>query len=377
MESMGNIQSEIQKAKEAIDENDFNSAREICISALNSPEAAGTERSTVKDRMEILLTLSDICIQQERMFDNITYLRELTKLARSINDVEMMANGYIKIGFVFNRMGKRDRAMDKFNEAEKLTKDFKNKIQYGYVLAGKANIYWRTGENTKALELAKKVLEIGLENDEFKLTAGGANIMSAVWFEMGNFDEALKVAMLSVETYRNSKNKSELARALNNQGEIYKRMKDYDKAIESYEEGLSILSDGTVKRFGYLYTNMAECQVRKGDIEIAKVNLDKAKEYLKNSEDKYVVACMWYVCGLLEDANDNPEKALEWLQKAEKRMEDLSAKYDLGVIQRELVSHYVNVGDKDQASTMAKKAIESLEKAGAKDLVDEVRELIN
>ena len=63
--------------------------------------------------------------------------------------------------------------------------------------------------------------------------------------------------------------------------------------------------------------------------------------------------------------------------KGRKRMGDLSAKYDLGVIQRELVSHYINAGDKDQASTMAKKAIESLEKAGAKDLVDEVRELIN
>ena len=360
-----------------MENNDFDSAREICIEALNSPEAKGTDRSVVKVRMDILLILSDICIQQERMFDNISYLRELTKLAKSINDVETMAKGHIKIGFVFNRMGKRDRAMDKFNEAEEITKNFKNKVQYGYVLAGKANIYWRTGDNPKALELAKKVLEIGLENEEMKLTAGGANLMSAVWFEMGDFEEALKVAMLSVETYRNSKNKSELARALNNQGEIYKRMKNYDKAIESYEEGLSVLSGGTVKRFGYLYTNMAECQARKGDIELAEESLSKAREYLKNSEDKYVVACMWYVSGLLEDAKGNSDKGLEWLQKAEKRMEDLSSQYDLGVIQQELVGHYVNSGDRDQASVMAEKAIQSLEKAGAKNLADEVREIIN
>ena len=360
-----------------MDQNDFNSARDICIAALNSSEPASTDRSAVKDRMDILLTLSDISIQQERMFDNINYLRELTKLARSINDVEMLAKGHIKIGFVFNRMGKRDRAMDKFNEAEELTKNFKNKIQYGYVLAGKANIYWRTGDNSKALELAKKVLEIGLENEEFKLTAGGSNIMSAVLFELGDFEEALKVAVLSVETYRNFGNKSELARALNNQGEIYKRMKEYDKAIKSYQEGLSVLSGGTVKRFGYLYTNMAECQTRKGGIELAEENLNKAREYLLNSEDKYVVACMWYVSGLLEDAKGNTDKGLEWLQKAEKRMEDLSSQYDLGVIQYELVSHYVKSGDKDQASVMAKEAIESLEKAGAKNLADEVRELVS
>ena len=374
---MGSIQSEIQMAKKAIDKNDYDSARDICIAALNSSEPASTDRSAVKDRMDILLTLSDISIQQERMFDNINYLRELTKLARSINDVEMLAKGHIKIGFVFNRMGKRDRAMDKFNEAEELTKNFKNKIQYGYVLAGKANIYWRTGDNSKALELAKKVLEIGLENEEFKLTAGGANIMSAVLFELGDFEEALKVAVLSVETYRNFGNKSELARAYNNQGEVYKRMKDYDKAIESYNEGLTFLVEGTVKRFGYLYTNMAECQVRKGDLEAAKASLDKARENLVNSEDKYVVACMWYVTGLLEDAKGNTDNGLEWLQKAEKRMEDLSAQYDLGVIQYELVNHYVKSGDKDQASGMAKKATESLEKASAKNLADEVREIVS
>ena len=360
-----------------MDENDFDTARGICIAALKESDSGSTERSVVKERMEILLTLSDICKSQERMFDNINYLRELTKGARSINDIEMLAKGLVRIGFVFNRMGKRDRAMDKFNEAEELTKNFKNQIQYGYVLAGKANIYWRTGDNQKALELAKKVLEIGLENEEFILTAGGANIMSAVCFEMGDFEEALKVATLSVETYRNTENKAELARAYNNQGEIYKRMKDYDKAIESYEEGLSMLAGGTVKRFGYLYTNMAECQIRKGDIKSAKDSLDKAKEYLENSEDKYVVACMWYVSGLMDDANGNTEKGLEWLQKAEKRMEELAAPYDIGVVRRDITRLYMKSGDKEQASEMANKAIKALEKSDVKDLIEEIKEIIS
>ncbi len=360
-----------------MENNDYARAREICIAALNESESSTMGDSVVRDRLEILVTLSDICKEQDRMFDNINYLRQLTKGARSINDKEMLAKGLIRIGFVFNKMGKRDRAMDKFNEAEELTKNFKNPIQYGYALAGKANIYWRTGENKKAMELATKVLEIGLENEENHLTAGGANIMSAVLFEMGDFEEALKVALLSVETYRNFGNKSELARAYNNQGEIYKRMKDYDKAIESYEEGLSMLDDGTVKRFGYLYTNMAECQTRKGEIESAEASLAKAKEHLVNSEDKYVIACMWYVTGLLEYASGNKDKGLEWLHKAEKRMEELEVPYDLGVVRGELAQLYLESGDKEHASEMANKAINALKKTGAKDLVDEVRKILN
>ena len=360
-----------------MDENDYDKAREICIIALKDSDETTLEREAIKDRLVLLVTLSDICKHQDRMFDNINYLRQLTRDARSIKDTEMVVNGLIRIGFVFNKMGKRDRAMDKFNEAEEIAKDFENKVQYGYVLAGKSNIYWRSGENKKAIELAKKALEIGLENDEFTLTAGAANVMSAGWFEMGDFEEALKVTMLSVETYRNSQNKSDLARALNNQGEVYKRMKNYDKAIESYQEGISVIDNRIVKRFGYLYTNMAECQTRKGDLEDAEASLEKAQDFLQNSEDKYAIACMWYVKGMLDNAQDKTPGGQEWLLKAEKRMEDLGVPYDLGVIRLELVRHYMNLEDASLASEMASKAIEALEKAGANDLVDEVREIIN
>ncbi|MDO9537959.1 MAG: hypothetical protein Q7J68_06540 [Thermoplasmata archaeon] len=157
---------------------------------------------------------------------------------------------------------------------------------------------------------------------------------------------------------------------------MYKRMRDYDKAIESYLEGLSVIGSGTVKRVGYLYTNMAECQARKGDLEDAEASLEKASEILDHSEDKYAIACMLYVRGLLEDAQDRTNTGLEYLKKADKRMNELGVPYDLGVIRLELVRLYLKSGDREKAVEMASKAIESLEKAGAKDLVEEIRELI-
>jgi tetratricopeptide (TPR) repeat protein len=251
-----------------------------------------------------------------------------------------------------------------------------NRVQYGYALAGKANIHWRTGDNRKAIELAKKVLEIGLANKEFTLTAGAANVLSSAFFELAQFKEALRAAAMSVETYRHAGNVSDLARALNNQGEIFKRMRVYNMAIESYEEGISVLDSRTVKRFGYLYTNMAECYTRRGDLEKARRALDKAQEVLRGSEDAYAVACMWYVTGLLEGACDRPEEARGWLEKAESKMDELGVAYDLGVIRQELVRLHVKAGREAEAREMASKAIQVLNKAGAVDLVEEVRELV-
>ena len=153
-------------------------------------------------------------------------------------------------------------------------------------------------------------------------------------------------------------------------------MRDYDKAIESYEEGLSVLEAGTVKRVGYLYTNMAECQTKKGNLEGAETSLEKAQKILEHSEDKYAIACMWYVKGLVENAQNRTENGLEWLLKAENRMAELGVPYDLGVIRMELVRHYMKSGDRDRAVEMANEAIAVLEKAGAKDLVEEVREMV-
>ena len=167
-----------------------------------------------------------------------------------------------------------------------------------------------------------------------------------------------------------------LPRALNNQGEIFKRMRVFNMAIESYEEGISVLDIRTVKRFGYLYTNMAECHTRKGDVEEGRINLEKAQEILKDSEDKYAIACMWFVTGLLEGACGQTEEAREWLEKAEKRMDELGVPYDLGVIRHELARLHLKTGNEKEARDMADKAIEVLKKAGAVDLVEEVKELV-
>jgi len=367
---------DLEKAKEAILNKDYDAAKDICLSALKENEKGLPGEAAWRERLEILLTLTEIGKHLDRLQDNITYLEEFIEGARTINDLGMVAKGLVRTGFVYNRMGKRDLAMQKFNEAEEMARNIDNPVQCGYALAGKANIYWRTGENMKAIDTAKKVLEIGLEHEEHTLTAGAANVIASAHFELANFTEALKAAQMSVEVYRNAGNISDLARALNNQGEIFKRMESYKMAIESYEEGIALLDGRTVKRFGYLYTNLAECHIRLGNLEDAGIDLAKAREVLKDSEDRYAVACMMYVQGLLEAAKSRPEAAIELLRQAEGQMQELGVAYDLGTIRLELTRQLIQVGEKEEARKTADMAIEVLKKAGAVDLVEELKELL-
>jgi len=70
---MGNIQLDLEKAKEAVHKKEFEAARLICIEALKENEARLSDRSAMKERLEILLMLTDICKNQDRLFDNINY----------------------------------------------------------------------------------------------------------------------------------------------------------------------------------------------------------------------------------------------------------------------------------------------------------------
>ncbi len=371
---MFDIDTELGKAKQALDAKNYDKAKDICKAILH--DVTGTHESDLRDKMSIYDVLVEITRIEGRLVDNIMYSDHVIDGARKLNDRETLARMLNTSGFTLNRMGNRDGAMERFKEAEKLVQNFKNQVQYGRALAGQANVLWRSGKNKDAIQMAEKVLEIGLENDENMLTAGAAGILCSCWYELAEFDKALQAAKLSVSTYRNMANPADLARALNNQGEIYKRMKQFDNAIISYQEGISILDSGKERQLGYLLTNLAECQIRKGDISAAQASLDNAKVILEGSEDKFAVACMWVVTGLIEVANDRPEEGIEWIRRAERRMESLKMVYDLGVIQYELASIYMKIGRVDLAVMNIHKAIDVLTKAGSKDLVEGVKDIV-
>ncbi|MCK4266000.1 MAG: tetratricopeptide repeat protein [Thermoplasmata archaeon] len=375
-EVMDRIQKEIGKAKKAIDDRDYNRAKDICKAALKEIELKTMDSQDRKRRMTLLELLADISKHQGRLVDTLMYLDHLIEDACSMHDHKIQAKALNQAGFTFLRMGKHDKALEMHKQAEKIVKNFKNPLQYGWVLLGMANVYWRTGQNEKVIEMAKKCLEISTTTDEYNLTSGAASVISAAWLALGQLDKSLEASKQAVDTNRKSGNMSELARSLNNQGEIYKRMKKYDRAIEAYKEGITILGERKDHRLEYLFTNIAECQARLGRKKEAESSARKAEDALKGSEDKYVIACLWFVKGLIEENHGKPETARSLFRKAEKRMAELAIPYELGNIRYELACNYLKNGNEKIAQQFLRGAIEAYEEAGSVELIKETQKLL-
>ena len=100
---------------------------------------------------------------------SLAYLQESENLARTMNDMDILAQCYALIGKVFLLKGEKKRALDQIAEAQKL--DLKNldpesKIGYTQALA---DIYTKLHEDAKAVEQYKKLINLTDSLDRVKM----------------------------------------------------------------------------------------------------------------------------------------------------------------------------------------------------------------
>ena len=176
--------------------------------------------STGLKRFEVLRNLLRECID----FDNqkgLLYAQEADSLVRSIGDSASMKR--------FARL-------------------------YSHILR-------RTGNNSKAIEVAKEALMIarrdGLDEDEKKIH----NTLAIAYIANAEYDEALSLLFEGLMIFEKDKNNQEMPILLNNIGLVFFRIENYQKALFYFEESLKIMRTLNDK-FGVerLLINMAQCQ---------------------------------------------------------------------------------------------------------------------
>jgi tetratricopeptide (TPR) repeat protein len=215
------------------------------------------------------------------------------------------------------------------------------------------------------------MLDIGETTRDDFLIGKAANLIANGWYHLGKFDLALEANTKTIEANRRADNKTNLAMVLNNRGEIYKSQGEYEKALGCYNEGLgSVGKKAAIHELAYFYPNIAECHARLGQIALAKKAIEKAEKTMKDSEDKYAVAYLWMIKGIVEYQDGNHDAALDWLGKAEKRMVSLKVPYDAGIITLEHAITLINCGDKYPGLMKLEKALAYFKEADSKHMMD-------
>lgn len=238
------------------------------------------------------------------------FTSEALELAKEINDPSGMASSYNNIGVLNKNRGNLDEALSSYLMSVRIEEEnkFVDALPYTYNNIG--TIYSLKGEYEKALEYFNKALK-QFESIDHKLRIiGTLNNIGNVYSDLQEYDYALMNYLKSLEIYETLEDNSQAfvpfnnigniyfqrgewdnarafyesafdleklnndvngqANALHNIGTVYKAMKQNDKAIETFNEALSLAQDTDNKRLiEIIYGSLAETYFAKGDMFLA------------------------------------------------------------------------------------------------------------
>jgi len=372
---MDTINNLIKQAETAFENAEYEETRALCLDGINKVEKSKDTKS-IKATIKFLNILSDCDLVQGKFFNSSLSLERIIKLAEEHKYPVAKAEAMINMGTQLSKSGKWEKANVKFEEAKKIVEKFENPYLLGLTLGGLGEIYFRTGKVKDAIAAGQKMIEIGEKIDNQILIGQATNIIMISWHGIGKLDLALEFNLKTIDAYRKAGDNSKLGLAFNNRGEIYKALEEYEKALDSYKEGLDADENNIAINAAYVYPNMAECYVRLGQISEAKEAFEKAESQMKNSEDKYAVAYLWMVKGMIESLEGNEDEAIDWLFKAEKRMKSLNVPFDAGMIILEHSHVLTKYGHKFEGLMKMKEALTYFEQAKSELMIEKIKTLI-
>lgn len=142
------------------------------------------------------------------------------------------AKCYLLVGEINENIQEWGLALDNYEHAyQKLSANYSNTVEYQRTLRGLGNTYLKLENYTQALRYFQEALKLPLSDVE---KAERQIDLSEVYYQMGNYQEALKVIE---ETNSNSKIKNEVldGKIQNQKAKIYARLNNVDKANDFYQ----------------------------------------------------------------------------------------------------------------------------------------------
>lgn len=176
-----------------------------------------------------------------------------------------------------------------------------------------------SGEHLRALDLLNAALDVfkRVVGEDAEEVAFLVHAIAICYYEVGNYDEALR---LLAETITRKKSltvvhNNEVARAIMDQGRIFRSLGQNTNSIDCYQQALSLIDIGRDSWLaGQVYMKMGEAQLMIGAKATAWTCFLKAVEYLESPT--------------LRLAEATTSERLLWYQRITMSSEDLTKCYD-------------------------------------------------
>jgi predicted ATPase len=192
-----------------------------------------------KNKDKALHYLIKAAEKAKKEYSNEEAIRYYNEALEFEDEAKMKMDIFENIGDSCQLTGDYQKSKESYNSALTLTQE-NNKIAGIKVKIGQ--ILERTGNYKDALKLCTEALDL-IKGEECIEVSMALNQIGQVYFLMGEFDKAIENYRKGLKIAEREGNRRHQANCLNNIGFIHHQRGDYDHAIEDYKRSLIIRED--------------------------------------------------------------------------------------------------------------------------------------
>ena len=204
--------------------------------------------------------------------------------------------------------------------------------------------FYNLNNYTEALNYLNESLQIYKNIEDKKNIARCLNNIGNVYNNLGNYDKALDYHLQSLRIDEELDDKIGITSSLNNIGNVYQNINASEKALEYYLKALQLTYEIDDKHaIATALNNVGNVHLSQGDFERALEFYNKSLKIKELIDDKFGMANSFNNIGIAFQGLKNSKKALEYYQKSLNLMGELgdsygiaSSLYHLGILYLEL-----------------------------------------
>ena len=229
------------------------------------------------------LGLGKIYFRKGEFNKAIFCLNKALKENKKINDSYRESKIFMELGNINGEKGEYDKAIEFYNKSLKIFKELKNKFEIVRAYNNISTTYTYKWEWDKAIEYSKKQIILAEEIGDIRGLAHGFNALAYDYLQIGNLKEATQYWEKATQLINKFGEKILLAVTLEIHACILWKKKEWNKALEQFNESIDTFKE--IGYFGFGFGNACDhsglMQKEKGDFKAAKQKLRKALKTFK------------------------------------------------------------------------------------------------
>ena len=217
------------------------------------------------------------------------YFQKSLKINREINEAYKEGSALGAIGNFYTVIRKYDQAINYYQKQLAIGKQIQNLSIEATAKCNLGIVYCELKDYDKAIEFSQSSLAIARELQDSQLETGNIENLGFIERRLGNHDKAIELSQTLLVTAKETNNISienlalgDLAKIYYLQGDGDKATGNYDKAIERYQQSLSLVNKIQSSQEETVLFLKYSILLNLGEIYIAKKDYVKAIDYLKN-----------------------------------------------------------------------------------------------